>query len=170
MALRSSHKMSLNFSNNTLSYSMNLVICLSFYDCNYMLCHKFTDEMRRHVRENLTLISGVSGPMKLADYRDGRVLINRNSIALLKQLLTERGIEVLDHLVGCSIVAVGCCCAEFAACSLAVVRCRPYARSHSAARRGRMPLHDGRPGPGSIGGSHSGRDEQGRRRRSQTAA
>jgi hypothetical protein len=40
--------------------------------------------------------------MKLADYRDGRVLINRNSIALLKQLLTERGVEVLglDPLVG----------------------------------------------------------------------
>jgi AAA domain-containing protein len=67
-----------------------------------MLFHKFTDEMRRHVRENLTLVSGVSGPMKLADYRDGRVIINRNSIDLLKQMITERGIEVLglDPLVG----------------------------------------------------------------------
>jgi AAA domain-containing protein len=68
----------------------------------YMLDHKFTDEMRRHVRENLTLISGVNGSMQLADYRDGRVLIRHNAIDLLKQLLTEREIEVLglDPLVG----------------------------------------------------------------------
>jgi hypothetical protein len=68
----------------------------------YMRYHNFTDEMRRRVRDNLTINSGVNGALQFADYRDGRVVILKNSVALFKQILREREIEVamLDPLVG----------------------------------------------------------------------
>lgn len=68
----------------------------------YMRFHNFTTEMRRNVRSNLTIISGVNGALQFADYRDGRVVIIQNSVTLFKQILRERQIEVamLDPLVG----------------------------------------------------------------------
>lgn len=61
----------------------------------YMEFCEFTPQMRALVEENLTLISGVANPMKLAEYRDGSVHISRDNIDLLEFMMTEKGVEVL---------------------------------------------------------------------------
>lgn len=61
----------------------------------YMEFCAFTPQMRTLVEENLTLISGVANPMKLAEYRDGSVHVTRDNIDLLEFMMTENGVEVL---------------------------------------------------------------------------
>ncbi|MGY4473751.1 hypothetical protein ACVILL_001165 [Bradyrhizobium sp. USDA 3364] len=63
--------------------------------------HNFTPEMRALVRENLTIISGVRASMRLAEYRDGRVVLNDKAFKKLAELIEARGIDILilDPLV-----------------------------------------------------------------------
>ncbi|WP_271606610.1 AAA family ATPase [Bradyrhizobium sp. CCBAU 11434] len=63
--------------------------------------HNFTPEMRSMVRENLTIISGVKAPMRLAEYKDGRVALKEKAFEKLAEIIEGRGIDIviLDPLV-----------------------------------------------------------------------
>ncbi|MDA9498439.1 AAA family ATPase [Bradyrhizobium sp. CCBAU 11357] len=65
------------------------------------LHHEFSAELRAMVRENLTIISGVESSMRLAEYKDGRVMLKEKAFDKLAEIIESRAIDVviLDPLV-----------------------------------------------------------------------
>jgi len=68
----------------------------------FMLHHGFSADMRLSVEQNLTVVSGADGPLRFADYKDGKVVILQEAVTMFKKMVRERDVEVvvLDPLIG----------------------------------------------------------------------
>ncbi|MGJ4947308.1 AAA family ATPase [Bradyrhizobium sp. HKCCYLS20291] len=61
----------------------------------YMRHHKFTEAMMADVRENLLVLSGVDGTIRIADLQNGKVVVNQRQIEALEAVIAQHAAEVI---------------------------------------------------------------------------